>query len=151
MNNAIESSQSPFVTGLAWLVIVLSGVTVLMTLLQISLMALAIGPIAFALPISILSYATPAMTLAAGVGLLNRRRWARSAIVAILVAAILLMVASFVYLDPNAETEVLLGSGETSRVVFAPRSTFFYVAGLLTCSLCIYVLCRTDVKTEFDD
>lgn len=145
----IDSPQSPFVTALAWLFIALSGVSVLGTLLQIIVVALAIGPIALILPINVILLVIPAMILAVGVGLLKRRHWARIAMVVILVAAILITIAALLFLDPNSETEISLGSGETSRLVFAQPSTFLCVAGLFAWSLCIYVLCRADVKSEF--
>ena len=69
--------------------------------------------------------------------------------VVILVAAILITIAALLFLDPNAATEISLGSGETGRLVLAQRSTFLCVAGLFACSVCIYVLCRADVKSEF--
>ncbi len=149
MNNAIDSSQSPFVTALAWLFIILSGITVLQTLIWISVMAMAVGPIVFILPINVVLVSTPAMILAAGVGLLKRHPWARIAMLVILVVAILITIASFLYLDPNSETEIVFGSGETSRLVLAQRSTFVCVAALLAWSFCIYVLRRRDVKIEF--
>ena len=65
MNNAIESSRSPFVTALAWLFITLSGVTVLSALIQISVIALAVGPIAFMLPVNIMLVAAPVLQLSA--------------------------------------------------------------------------------------
>jgi hypothetical protein len=146
----MDSNRSSLVTALAWLIIVASAVLIPVSTISFLMILVRSYGTATWDPLGFLQVVVaPPLTLAAGIGLLRRKAWARVYVVALLMVAIATTVFGMARPPRPRRTYVSPTGVPTTVLESEPKNLAFSVVVLVASGALLLALTSKTVRSEF--